>query len=66
MLVAPAGVADAGAQTFHFATGTVDIDIDYCDPHCMYDGLVATGDLTQRPMPHRHLTAERARAASAQ
>lgn len=66
MLVAPGGVADAGAQTFHFATGTVDIDTDDCDPGCMYAGFVAGGDPLQRPLPHRHVTAERARAERAQ
>lgn len=63
MLVAPAGVADAGAQTFHFATGTVDIDTDDCDSGCMYAALVAAGDPSRRPLPHRHITAERVRAA---
>lgn len=62
MIVAPAGVADVGAQTFHFATGTTDLDERECEPGCLYDQLTANGDLSGRPVAHRHIAAESARA----
>lgn len=65
MLVAPAGVADVGAQTFHFATGTVDRDTEPCNPGCLYQSATATAtaDGGGRPAGHRHVPAEKARAS---
>lgn len=62
MLVAPAGIADIGAQTFHFASGTTDLDDRDCEPGCLYSGLTASGDLSGRPKAHEHIAAEVARA----
>lgn len=65
MIVAPAGIADVGAQTFHFATGTTDLDERGCDPGCLYSDLEASGDSSGRPVAHRHVAAEAARASRA-
>lgn len=65
MIVAPAGLADVGAQTFHFATGTVDRDTAECEPGCLYQSITADADLGGRPLAHRHVAAELARAESA-
>lgn len=62
MIVAPAGIADVGAQTFHFASGTTDLDARGCDPGCLYSDITASGDLAGRPNAHRHVAAEVARA----
>ena len=63
MLVAPAGMADVGAQTFHFATGTVDLDTAACNPGCIYSAATASADAGGRPVGHRHVPAEKARAS---
>lgn len=62
MIVAPAGVGDIGAQTFHFASGTVDLDTRGCEPGCLYQGMTAAADGGGRPTVHRHVSAELARA----
>lgn len=66
MVLAPSGVADIGAQTFHFTTGTTDINIDECEDHCITHDLIALGDSSGRPTGHRHVPAEKARAAREQ
>lgn len=62
MIVAPGGIADIGAQTFHFASGTTDLDERGCEPGCPYDAMTATADSASRPIGQRHIAAERARA----
>ncbi len=62
MIVAPAGIADIGAQTFHFASGTIDFDKRDCDSGCPYNAMTALADSAFRPIGQRHVAAERARA----
>lgn len=62
MLIAPSGVADVGAQTFHFTSGTVDLDTDSCNPNCLTFDMLTNGDPGQRPTGHTHKPAEDARA----
>jgi hypothetical protein len=62
MIVTPAGIADAGAQTFHFALGTVDFDSRGCDSGCMYKDMTGAADTSGRPALHRHVAAETSRA----
>ncbi len=63
MIVAPAGIADVGAQLFHFSSGTTELDERGCEPDCPYDSMTATADGSGFPVPTRHLAAEAARAA---
>lgn len=45
MVVAPSGMADVGAQLFHFTTGRMDVEEHDCAPTCPYShGLIAAGD----------------------
>ncbi len=62
MLVTPGGVADVGAQTFHFTTGTVDLDTSGCEPGCLSTQMTAQADPGMRPEGHRHVPAEEARS----
>ena len=61
MMVAPAGMADIGAQTFHFASGTTDFDKRDCEPGCLYNAMIALADSGLRPIGQRHVAAERSR-----
>jgi molybdopterin/thiamine biosynthesis adenylyltransferase len=66
MVLAPAGVADVGAQLFHFATGTIDHERDGCEATCIYSpGQVALGDTSMLVVTGAHELAERERAARA-
>lgn len=66
MVVAPAGIANYGAQIYHFATGAVEHDHDTCDTRCLYSGpWLAMGDSTGLVVTARHPAAEQARAQRA-
>lgn len=58
MTLAPAGVADIGAQLFHFSTGTVDLDRRDCESTCLYSpGLIAQGDMSPLVVTGEHTVA---------
>lgn len=61
MIIAPAGVADVGAELGHFSTGTVDLQVGECDDYCQFPSLIAKGDDAGRPIPCRHIPAEKER-----
>jgi hypothetical protein len=61
MLVAPGGVSDVGAQTFHFTTGTVDLDVEGCEPGCLSVGMITDADQGLRPTGYTHQPATSAR-----
>jgi molybdopterin-synthase adenylyltransferase len=62
MVIAPAGVADIGAERFHFVTGSVTRDTLDCDPGCWYrERLTSMGDQVGFRVTGRHRVAERAR-----
>lgn len=61
MVVAPSGVADVGAQTFHFTTGSVDRDIEGCSEECLSQEMTMAADAGLRPTGTRHKPAENAR-----
>lgn len=63
MIVAPAGIADVGAQIFHFTSGTTDLDERGCDPDCPYSAMTAEADRSGYPAGARHRAAEMARRA---
>ena len=64
MVVAPVGIADAGAQMYHFVPGIFDKPtFDHCQDNCPYPGLIAKGDTTGLTVTGRHHFAERSRAA---
>jgi molybdopterin/thiamine biosynthesis adenylyltransferase len=66
MLIAPAGVADVGAQVFHFVTGTIDRDSEACDEACFYsNSLVGFGDHAPYEVTGRHEVAEKERTRRA-
>lgn len=65
MIVAPSGVADVGAQTYHLSTGSLDTEERACEPGCPYGSalLLAAGDTTSfvvtgRAYGHRTRTIE--------
>ena len=63
MVVAPSGLADAGAQRHQFKLGTTDIDGRGCEDTCIYPEVTASGESTFeqfRPTAH-HQAAEDAR-----
>lgn len=61
MVVAPSGLADIGAQSYHFATGSLDIEERGCEPSCPYSSapLLARGDTTSFIVTGRHEAASR-------
>jgi hypothetical protein len=62
MTVAPSGVADVGAQNYHFVTGSLDRDDRSCDPGCPYTTyLTGRGDDAGIVPTARHVAAERER-----
>ena len=62
-VVAPSGVADIGAQTFHFTTGTIDRRTAGCANECPYAAsLLAAGDNNGIEVTGRHVLAENARS----
>lgn len=64
MVVAPSGVADYGAQNYHFVTGTIDLDLRGCEPNCPFAAeLLARGDQSEFVVTGRHKAAEVARRA---
>jgi hypothetical protein len=64
MVLAPLGVADAGAQMYHFVPGLLDRpNFDPCNPNCPHSGiLLSKGDSSGITVTGRHLAAERSRA----
>jgi len=63
MTLAPAGVADIGAQLFHFTTGSLDHDLRGCEKTCLYSpGQIALGDSSPLLVTGRHELADRERA----
>ena len=66
MVVAPGGLADTGAQNYHFVTGGIDIDERQCQPGCLYSGnLLSTGNRSGITVIGRHHAAEQERAERA-
>ena len=62
MVVAPAGIAEYGAQMYHLATGALDHDERTCDARCLYsEVLEATGDTSGIVVTAKHPAAEAAR-----
>lgn len=62
-VVAPSGVADIGAQTFHFTTGTIDRRTAGCANECPYAAsLLVAGDNNGIEVTGRHVLAENARS----
>ncbi len=61
MVVAPSGLANVGAQNYHFVTGTLDVDIGKCKESCLYPSFTAKGDSTGIVVTGRHAKAEEAR-----
>lgn len=66
MVIAPGGLADTGAQNYHFVTGEIDIDTRGCQAGCFYSSdLLSTGDRSGIPVVGRHHAAEQERATRA-
>jgi hypothetical protein len=66
MTLAPAGVADVGAQLFHFSTGSTDHDRRGCEATCIYSpGQVAQGDSSPILATGEHALAQEERATRA-
>jgi hypothetical protein len=63
MVVRPLGIANAGAQIYHFVPGKFDEPkFDPCEESCPYPTLTARGDRTGYVVTGRHKLAETARA----
>jgi len=63
MVIPHPGHANIGAQTYHFVTGTLDVDTRGCNTHCPFCEMVAKGDrsgyesiLGHHPAAHREAT----------
>ncbi len=61
MVVAPSGLANVGAQNYHFVTGILDVDHDQCKITCLYPSFIARGDSTGITVTGKHAKAEEAR-----
>jgi AcrR family transcriptional regulator len=55
------GVANPGAQMYHFVTRAIDRDERGCNTNCYYQGLIARGDRAGLVVTGRHEVAEAAR-----
>jgi hypothetical protein len=63
MIVAPAGLANHGAQMYHFKTATLDCESQSsCNPGCFFPSVTAKGDRAGVQVTGQHGAAERARA----
>lgn len=62
MVVSPSGVSSTGGQTYHFTTGSIDLDAAPCKATCVFPGLEALGESAGHPGTARHIIAEKARA----
>jgi len=58
LFVTPGGLADPGAQGYHFVPGLMDADWSSCKPTCLYAQLVGLGDNSGFNVTGRHLLAE--------
>ena len=63
MALAPLGIADAGAQIYHFVPGLFDRpNFDPCEPNCPYSSvLLSRGDATGLTVTGAHPVAEHCR-----
>ncbi len=61
MVVAPSGLANVGAQNYHFVPGTLDVDQGNCKKACLYPSFIAKGDRTGIIVTGKHAKAEEAR-----
>ena len=51
LVVQPAGLSNAGAQLYHFVTGTLDNDsLDECKPSCLFKDHIGSGDHFPYPL----------------
>jgi molybdopterin-synthase adenylyltransferase len=65
-VIAPSGLANAGAQTYHFVGARLDTKISTCDPDCPFGtSLRALGDDAPFNVTGVHEVAERERVARA-
>ncbi len=63
MIVRPLGIANPGAQIYHFVNGRLDIEhVPTCDPTCYFPTVLAQGDRSGANPIARHPVAELARA----
>ena len=63
MIVAPSGIANHGAQMYHFKTATLDHELQpSCNPGCFFPSVAAKGDRAGVRVTGQHAAAERARA----
>jgi molybdopterin/thiamine biosynthesis adenylyltransferase len=67
MILAPFGVADVGAQRYHFVPGIMDQpSFEGCKPRCPYsEELIAMGDNADYTVTGKHTAAEKSRAERA-
>ena len=61
MIIAPSGIANPGAQMYHFVTGHIDADRQGCNATCLLPSLIAKGEHTGMIVTSRHTAAEAAR-----
>lgn len=62
MVIEPAGIANAGAQMYHFVNGFLELpNFEPCDDNCPYPNLIALGDNTGVTVTGRHKRAEEIR-----
>jgi ThiF family len=61
MVIAPSGIANYGAQNYHFVTGDLDIERRGCEDTCLYPTLTARGEGTGIIVTGSHGVAEAAR-----
>jgi hypothetical protein len=67
MVVAPHGISNAGVQTYHFVTGTLDQEWPHCYPDCIYTTRhLARGDAVIPGTVDSHEIAETARRRRAE
>ena len=62
MVIPSPGLSNIGAQRYHFVTGSLDAEINGCNPNCPYEEMTAKGEKTGFLLTGKHLIAEKMRS----
>jgi hypothetical protein len=65
LVIPDPGLANVGAQHYHYVTAEIETDKRGCESTCLFTGMIADGDTASISFIGRHVVAEQARAARA-
>ena len=62
LVIPDPGLANVGAQHYHYVTAEMETDTRVCETNCLFPGMIADGDSAAVSFVGRHPVAEQARA----